>query len=341
MSLSAAREGEDLAAKVKFLSRPQAYAPAPRRVEVRQTHMSWLFLIDDRVYKLKKPVRYAFLDFSTIEKRRFFCAEEVRLNRRLAADTYLGTVALYRRGDGGFSIGGRGRVVDWLVEMRRLPAADMLDERIGRGQAGRDDIERVAALLGNFYAGLAPERAQGGAYLAHLVEEHHVNRALLSRTDLAPAALAAGPLAAVEELLERVRPEILARIAAGRIVEGHGDLRPEHVCLSRPPQIIDCLEFNRAMRIIDPFDEVNYLGMECEMRGAPWIRPVLAEALRRRLAPGPSADLLRLYGAFRALLRARLCVAHLLERPVRQPRKWRPLAKRYLDQAGHELGLAP
>ncbi|WP_159592347.1 hypothetical protein [Chelativorans xinjiangense] len=299
--------------------------------------MSWVFLADDRVYKLKKPVRRPFLDFSTVAKRRFFCEEEVRLNSRLAPETYLRVVPLCRLPSGAFSLGDRGRIVDWLVEMRRLPQADMLDERIAKGQAGRDDIGRVAGLLAEFYACRAPERAEGGVYLRHLLAEHRLNRSVLMRPDLALGETAGSPLDAVEWLLARSRAEILARIAVDMIVEGHGDLRPEHVCLSHPPQIIDCLEFNRAMRIIDPYDEINYLGMECEMLGAPWIRPMLSAALEKRHGRRPSAGLLALYGAFRALLRARLCIVHLLEEPVRHPERWRPLAIRYIGQAKQEL----
>ncbi|MGB3389275.1 MAG: hypothetical protein WBA88_14950, partial [Pseudaminobacter sp.] len=108
------------------------------------------------------------------------------------------------------------------------------------------------------------------------------------------------------------------------------------VCLVDPPQIIDCLEFNRSMRIVDPCDEVNYLGLECELLGTPWIRPLLLGIIEERLGDPPGTALMALYGAFRMLLRARLCIAHLLEHPVHHPEKWRPLAKRYLEAAERE-----
>ncbi len=127
------------------------------------------------------------------------------------------------------------------------------------------------------------------------------------------ADIVAGMLDTVDEGLARMTHEIEARIAAGVIVEGHGDLRPEHVCLAQPPQIIDCLEFNRAMRLIDPYDEVNFLGLECEMLGAPWIRARLGDILDSLFDRRPSSELLAVYGGFRALLRARLCIAHLME----------------------------
>ncbi len=299
--------------------------------------MSWVFLTGDRVYKLKKPVRYPYLDFGTLERRRFFCEEEVRLNRRLAPLVYRGVVPLRRIG-GTFSLGGaQGRVVDWLVEMERLPQRDMLDERIRSGRVAQHDIEAVAARLSSFYRACVSVGAEGRAYLDHLTEEQAINREILLSAGLGTSDAAAAPVAAVDALLAEARPLIEARIAQGAIVEGHGDLRPEHVSLVRPPQIIDCLEFDRTMRIIDPYDEVNYLGLECDMLGAGWIRQVLNEAIDRSLHSRPPAGLLVLYAAFRCLLRARLSIAHRLEKPARHPGKWLPLALRYLKQAQREL----
>jgi aminoglycoside phosphotransferase family enzyme len=331
------RQIANLAAKVRFLSDPAAYEPGTRQVEGRETHMSWVFLTDRSVYKLKKPVQNAFLDFSTVSKRRFYCNEELRLNRRLAAETYRRVVPLCRDASGRFVLDGEGRIVDWLIAMKRLPQADMLDERIRFGHATPSEINEVAIELANFFAERRPEIAGGGTYLRHLVEEHRVNGAILLRPEFELSDIAFNVLKRVGELLQRLAPRIEARIAHGAIVEGHGDLRPEHVCLCQPPQIIDCLEFNRSMRITDPYDEINYLGMECDILGAPWIRPLLFQALESRLPNRPHADMLGLYGGFRALLRARLCLAHLLEQRVRHAERWRPLAIRYIRQAEREL----
>lgn len=322
-----------LADKVDFLSDPASYAGATRHVEARETHMSWVFLTDDRVYKLKKPVKYSFLDFSSLKRRYFYCREELRLNCRLAEHTYMAVIALRLDEAGRLTFSGEGRVVDWLVQMRRLPAADMLDMRIRQGRVPRGEIERVGALLVDFYSRRSREHVAGDAYLRHLVDEHAINRAILARPEFGLLPAAEGTLDKVEHALARFRPIIEDRILQGRIVEGHGDLRPEHVCLIDPPQIIDCLEFNRTMRIIDPYDEVNYLGLECEILGAAWIRPLLCAILERELGGAPSAALLALYGGFRGLLRARLCVVHLLETPLRHPETWRPLALRYLAAA--------
>lgn len=329
--------GTELQEKVAFLSSAAAYG-LEGQVETRETHMSWIFLTETLAYKLKKPVRFPHLDFSTSVRRRFFCEEELRLNRRLAAETYLDVLPLRRDREGAYALDdGRGRIVDWLVRMRRLPQEDMLDRRIETGALTRSDIEGIASALAAFYASLAPEKTGAEAYAMHLSREQAINREMLLRPRFGIGEQARGVVDKVDALMGEVMPLMKERVAAGAVVEGHGDLRPEHVCLSRPLQIIDCLEFNRTMRIVDPYDEVNYLGIECDMLGAGWIRPLLNAALPASGIEPPEPALLAFYAAFRCLLRARLSIAHLLERPIRKPAKWRPQALAYLRQAENEL----
>lgn len=327
-----------LAEKIAFLGSPAAYGGSTEKVEARETHMSWVFLADDHVYKLKKPVKYAFLDFSTLARREFFCNEELRLNRRLAPDTYLGVTALRRTASGALTTGPKGRVVDWLVRMNRLPETEMVDNLIRTGRLDKADVVGIGHLLASFYRECEPQIADGNAFPDNLAEQQEGNRALLLRGEFGVSQLAAGPLEMVKTGLSRLAPAITARIREGRIVEGHGDLRPEHVCLTTPPQIIDCLEFNRSLRIVDPYDEAGYLGLECEAAGAAWVRPLLLDTLAADLGGRPAPQLIALYGAARMLLRARLCVAHFLEKPVRHPEKWQPLARRYLEIATRLCG---
>jgi aminoglycoside phosphotransferase family enzyme len=143
-------------------------------------------------------------------------------------------------------------------------------------------------------------------------------------------------LDAVDHLLALWTSTIEARIAAGRIVDGHGDLRPGHICLVEPPVIYDCLEFDRSMRLLDPYDEVNFLGMECAMLGAGWVRPILLASLRETLGNPPDRRLLATFGAFRAVLRARLCLAHRLDADPREPERWVRRTRRYLGFAWRE-----
>jgi len=132
--------GYGLEAKVRALRDPATYPEAPRAIEVRETHMSWVFLTERHVYKLKKPVRYDFLDFSTFEKRRADCEAEVRLNRRFAPDVYLGIVALTADAHGALRLNGEGEAIEWLVKMRRLPDEHMLDQRIRAGRLDNAEI---------------------------------------------------------------------------------------------------------------------------------------------------------------------------------------------------------
>lgn len=329
----------DLMEKVLFLRDPASYPHATTRVEAKETHMSWVFLADDRVYKLKKPVKYPFLDFSTLSHRHFYCAEELRLNRKLAGETYRTILPLCRDGAGHLNLSGRGKVVDWLVEMERLSETDMLETRLCRGVATREDIRRIGERMGGFYAACAPQVADGYLYIENLVGEQAINRAILERPELGVREAAGPALDVVDRALKALIPVIEQRIAAGRLVEGHGDLRPEHIYLGEPAQIIDCLEFNRAMRIIDPYDEINYLGLECAVRGAAWVRPILLDVVEARLGGRPTDEVLALYGGFRALLRARLCMAHLLDAVVLDPDKWKPEALSYIAMASGELSL--
>jgi len=327
----------NLAEKIAFLSDPASYAGRTAHVAARETHMSWVFLTDRRVYKMKKPVRYPFLDFSTLDKRRFYCDEELRLNRRLAGQTYLSLVPLTRAVSGRLTLSGAGRVQEWLVEMKRLPQTRTLDAMICQGRVDEDDVRRIGELLADFYLACKPEIVHGTLYVEHFIKEQAINRSVLQLDELGVRGIASAALDWADATLRQVRPELENRAKRGCVIEGHGDLRPEHVCLVEPPQIIDCLEFDRSMRLIDPFDEVNYLGMECEMLAAPWVRPLLLHVLKRRLSDPPSPALLAFFGAFRALLRARLCLVHLLEKPLRDAQKWRPLAIRYIAMAEREF----
>ena len=322
--------------KVLFLSSPDAYTDRPA-VSVIETHMSWVFLAGGLVYKFKKPVRYPFLDFSSLDRRLRHCTAELTLNRRLAPRVYRRLVPLRLTQAGALTLNDEGEPVEWLLEMERLPQADMLDRRLLAGNVATDTIVAIGDVLGRFYAQARPERRNAGAYLDHLRTETTINRKLLMRAGCpVPLARSNELLRRFDALLSEFAPMIAARAANGLIVEGHGDLRPEHICLTSEPQIIDCLEFDRNMRLLDPYDEVNYLGLECEFLGASWVRPVLLHIVDSYLGRRPEPRLLATYGAFRAMLRARICIAHLLDPVPMQPDRWPGEAERYFELAERE-----
>ena len=323
-----------LEAKLAFLKRPEAYPEAGSQVEAVETHMSWVFLTAGHAYKLKKPVRYVYLDFSTVEARRLDCDEEVRLNRRLAPDVYLAVVPLTLGTEGQLSIGGQGETVDWLVKMQRLPEERMLDRLIGRGTVRQEEIIRLSRRLAGFYASAEALPVTPEAYRQTLARRIEDNARELASPEFGLAKDVPQGLARQQLNFLGSRASLFdGRVQRGRIVEGHGDLRPEHVCLLPEPVVIDCLEFNRAFRIVDPADELGYLALECERLNAPQIGRWLLEGYGAASGDAPPPGLLHFYQSCRAVLRAKLAVWHLRDDGRQQPGKWLAIAKEYLEWA--------
>ena len=317
--------------KVRFLSDPGCYPHDPGSVRVEETHMSWVFLAGSRVYKLKKPVHYAFLDFSTLAAREHFVREEVRLNRRLAPEVYLAATPLSLDTAGHLSIGPGVRVVDWLVTMQRLPEDRMLDRLIAEGALTPPMVEQLADVLTGFFKVASPETISPDQYAERYLREQAQTAAVLADPSFQfDGARVEAALRHFDSAFEAARPLLNERVRTGRIVEGHGDLRPEHVCMSDPIAIIDCLEFNRDLRLADPFEELAFLGLECARFGADWVFPALYRRCAEGLGDRPAEPLIEFYWTYRALLRARLSLVHLMEPNPRTPEKWRPLAWHYI-----------
>lgn len=333
---TACPEAIPLADKVAFLASMSGV------VQVIETHMAFVFLTADFAFKLKKPVSFGYFDHRTLAARATACREEVRLNRALAGRVYLGTVPLVL-GKTGLGIGGDGAVVDWLVQMRRLPTERMLDTLIAARQASpsQAEVAAVVAHLARFYRQQQPSPPPAGLYLAHLQREQAVNSENLHHmARLLPGIPLAPVTTDLEDRIVEMGPDIAAREAAGLVVEGHGDLRPEHVCLTDPPVIFDRVETALELRVIDVFDEVGYLAAECTLLG----RPDLADGLMQGLSDAgfapPSAELQATYAMFRLVTRARLALDHLRDPSPPTPEKWPARARRYLTEAMRLSGLA-
>ncbi|MGO9046518.1 MAG: hypothetical protein ACLQFW_06460 [Xanthobacteraceae bacterium] len=320
--------------KVAFLSRGDAYQPPVAAVTRRETHMSFVFLAGDRAYKLKKPVRFPYLDFSTLARREAACRAELSLNRRLAPDIYRGVVPLARSGRDELAIGGGGETVDWLVVMNRLDESQMLDRAIEEGRLQRWQLDRLAAVLVQFYRRAGAAFVAPQAHIRELWSSLAFNRRILCDPRFRLPAGRVQQIDAVQRRFLTERAGLLAeRVRARHIVDGHGDLRPEHIWLGDPVRIIDCLEFNARLRMVDPFDEIAFLCIECERLGAAWAGEYLRRHMAHALDDGKSEELFVFYRCHRATLRARLAIAHLLEPDPRTPEKWAPLARAYLQIA--------
>ena len=298
--------------------------------------MSWVFLAGDKVYKLKKPVHFPYLDFSTLARREAACRAELSLNRRLAADVYLGVMPLTDAA-GRLAIGGSGTVVDWLVVMRRLDERDTFERAIKERRIETWQLDRLVATLVEFYRHAEPSLLAPTVHLNDWQQSLSFNRRILLDATL---GLPAGQVRRIDRaqrlFIARHRDMLVQRVHGRYIVDGHGDLRPEHIWLGDPVRIIDCLEFNPRLRAVDPFDEIAFLSLECERLGASWAGRYIRLRAERGLSDGLNEGLFLFYRCHRATLRARLAIAHLLEPNPRTPEKWPRLARLYLRIAADD-----
>lgn len=294
-----------------------------------ETHMSWVFLTDAHVYKLKKPVKYDFLDLSTVERRRLNGEEEVRLNRRLAGSVYEGVMPLIRDASG-YSLKGKGEIVDWLVKMKRLPDAASFEQKILHHQLSEEEIRQIAQLLTDFYRQCPSMHWSGPEYLNRLQKGVSQLQEELLQYPLLPAKEVKKVFTLQQKFLHEKSAWLEQRATAGKIVEGHGDLKPEHIFLTNPPVIIDCLEFNRDLRLLDIADELSFLVLECEVLQAGWVGERILQhyqAAARDTIPG---GVIHFYKSVRAGLRAKLAARHLMEPRYQQQDKWIKQALLYL-----------
>ncbi|MFC6981543.1 hypothetical protein [Microbulbifer taiwanensis] len=301
-----------------------------------ETHMARIFLTDHFAYKMKKPVRSSYLDFSSLDKRYGDCREELHLNRRLTDNVYLDLVPLRLDARGRLALDGAGVPVEWLVKMRRLRETASLPALIG--SASGETLAPLLQRLCDFYRDAEVIALTPAQYLARLRRQCEDWRERLLAPDLEQKlALDAGEIkgiaGALLDFLDREGELLGERAGAGRIVEGHGDLRPEHCFLTQPPQVIDCLEFNRTLRCVDPVDELSYLALECELLGRADLGETALEGYYRCCDDRPPEALSRFYRANRALLRAHLAAAHLQDGAVAEPDKWKSKTRLYLQAA--------
>lgn len=313
-------------------------APWPGQAppECIETHSSVVFLTRDRAWKLKKPVRLIHVDQTTLASRESLCREEVRLNRDLSGDLYRGLSPLVQLADGTLALGGKGRIVDWLIEIVRLPAADMLDQRFAKGPLPNvAQIAKVSDVLAGFYRAQDPVPGAARTFVDRLLQDSRIAADHLR--EMAPKAGLHVPGAVLEFARPAIRQwqaEIMRRAERGCLIDGHGDLRAEHICLTDPPVIFDRLETDAGLRVVDPYFEVGALGIECELLGAGWVGPQLLEGLSSTFPP-PAPGLLKTYGVVACLTRARLAIDHFRDAEIATPEKWRMRAEDYLRTAAH------
>ncbi|HRC61941.1 MAG TPA: AAA family ATPase [Dehalococcoidia bacterium] len=299
---------------VRGLLEPSAYPEPPASVELAQTHISYVFLAGDVVYKTKKPVDFGFISQLTPEAREQYCHDEVRLNSRLAPDVYLGVVPVVRRADGRFAVESEGEVVEWAVKMRRLPDDRTLD-RILAGEGPPPRLaERLVQTLIAFHEAAAvvpndPEYAGGPGERKWWSREYGEAAGFIGDTWRAEDAEATK--AFFDETIEAQQALFDQRLADGRVVEGHGDLHAKHVYLLEGGEqvaIVDCIEFTDwfHFRYLDVGYDIAFLAMDLEARGFPELGDEVAGRYIAAACDETMGVLQPLHRAFRAFVRGKV-----------------------------------
>lgn len=295
---------------------PASYGHPGASLKLIESHMSFLFLVGDRVYKMKKPMKLDLLDNLTLAQRQKNCRRELDLNRVVSPDIYLDVTAVTVDQKGAYQFGGCGEPVEWLVVMRRLDDTLLLDNAIPARSVTAAHISDLAEVLGDFYRQaeiVATANIDPIMNIQALLDRNE--RSLRNREFGLPPDIVEPILATVRGFLNENRDLILGRAEQGWIRDCHGDLRPEHVYLGPPVRLIDRLEFSDRLRWHDPFEEIADLGLECDRLGAPWIYPLLVKEMTPRLGIEISKELLSFYVGLHGCVRARLAIEHLRYQP--------------------------
>lgn len=291
------------------LLKPECYPHPVRDIRVIETHISWVLLTGKYAYKIKKPVDLGFLDFSTLEKRRHFCEEELRLNRRLAPKLYLEVVTV-RGSPEAPRIGGAGPLLEYAVKMREFPQDALASRLIECGQFDAGEIDALAALIAHFHAAAAPARTAD-----RLGKPETVYAAALQNLDqILPRQRLSRDHAAVQRLREWTerefrdrRDQLAARKRAGCVRECHGDLHLGNIVVSGGrPVPFDCIEFNDKLRWIDVVSEVAFVVMDLHDHGRPDLGWRLLNRYLEASGDYDGLAVLRFYLVYRALVRAKV-----------------------------------
>jgi aminoglycoside phosphotransferase family enzyme len=288
---------------------PAFYPHHPAEVDLLQTHISYLFLAGELVYKVKKPVDFGFLDFTTLEKRRHFCQEEIRLNKRFSPEVYLEAVRISRVGDA-FRLGDDTEVIEYAVKMRRINEDHMLYRLLEAGKVESEAMVHIGRHLAKAYAAIpSDEKAQAFGALdvisINIVENFEQTRRYIGGpiTQEQFDAIEAWSLSFMKEntaLFEQ-------RVAQGYIKDCHGDLHLQHICVEGEKiYIFDCIEFNERFRFGDVASDVAFLAMDLDFNGHPDLARTFVHAYTEASGDTTLAQVLVFYKVYRAYVRAKV-----------------------------------
>lgn len=294
---------------IRSLLRPQCYGPGVSNVELIETHISWVLLAGDHAYKIKKPVNLGFVDFSTLAKRRRYCVEELRLNRRLAPRLYQAVVAITGSADQP-TLGGAGKPLEYAVQMRRFPQEQLLDRLLDSGGLTPTIIDEVGRQVADFHARVAVAASDSIYGLPQQVwipmaDNFRQISALINDVALSHTLV---DIEAWSQREHRARAKALSqRKSGGFIRECHGDMHLGNMALlADAVTIFDCIEFNPALRWIDVMSEVAFLAMDLDDRGHPDLGRRVVNRYLEWTGDYGGLEVLPLYRVYRAMVRAKV-----------------------------------
>ncbi|HEY6838678.1 MAG TPA: AAA family ATPase [Geobacteraceae bacterium] len=293
---------------LQSLLKPEAFDEPTVSVRLVQTHVSFLFLTDNYVYKIKKEVDLGFLNFSTLDRRRFYCDEEVRLNRRLCPEIYLGVMEV-RLGPEGLNLRGEGSIADYAVKMKRLPAERMLDRLLDEDAVSDDDVRRIARTIAAFH--LAADRGveidcYGSLEVIRQNWEENFNQLqdfvgfTIDRRDLGIVRGWVDRFMAANEQL------FSARVRDGFVRDCDGDIHAENICLGDTICIFDCIEFNSRFRYSDTAADIAFLLMDFDFHGKRRLAEVFIAEYRVQTGDDGVVSLVNFYKVYRAVVRSKV-----------------------------------
>ena len=325
--------------KVDFLRQPRNYRDRPSNVAVIETHFAWVFLTRRHAYKLKKPLRRPGMNYRTLAARARVCREELRLNRRLAPSVYQSVERLSVNRSGALQWGSGVRIEDYVIKMRRLPVTSMLSVALTTGRCLPRDLDRVIARLVDFYGHAASQGIREHAYRDRLSAEVRRNRdALRTLGRRLEQPLVRAACDAQERFIKLHAAALGARGA--HVVEGHGDLRAEHVCLEPDVCVIDCLEFSRDLRLLDPAHDLAALALDSARLGRQRLALELLQRYRQASGDAIADGLLLFYLGLCAATRAKIAAWHVGDRQFPNARPWLRRTNSYLRDAVRYTRLA-
>jgi uncharacterized protein len=277
-----------------------------QKAELVQTHISWVLIGGSEVFKIKKPVKFSFLDFSTLERRKMFCGEEVRLNRRLSPDVYLGVVPI-TDDDGALAFSGNGKTLDYAVRMKKLDREMMMDRLIMRGKLGKEEMAGLASAVADFHAKTEVVRGEFGSpalVLSQIADLGNHRESIEKACRL--GKWVDDVLSRSEQFLKNNEALLRRRVADGHVRDCHGDLHTRNVFFQDGIRIVDCIEFSRDFRCIDVASDIAFMAMDLDYCGREDLSRAFVDAYTERSGDEELEALLPLYKCYRANVRAKI-----------------------------------